>query len=148
MRLEESITAGLVKRIPPNKIRAKSLFVSAEQAIATVRQIPLNRQTCKTILRELYEGLREVCEGVGYCLGFKFRDHESIAFFLLEVLGERSISKKFDRYRRLRNGINYYGNELDLETVREALVEIPLIIAKIRERGSSQMGYNGGEGFK
>jgi len=87
----------------------------------------------KTILRELYEGLRQFCEAIGYQKGYQFLDHESITFFLDDILKENSIATKFDRYRKLRNGINYYGNELLIETTKEALSEIPRIIGLLRK---------------
>ncbi|MBC8485301.1 MAG: hypothetical protein H8D45_04595 [Bacteroidetes bacterium] len=46
---------------------------------------------------------------------------------------EDSLCKKFDRYRKLRNGINYYGEEIDVETVKEAKEEIPEMIKKLEK---------------
>jgi hypothetical protein len=83
------------------------------------------------VLRELYEGLREYCEAIGYIKGYKFLDHESIGYFLRDVLNEPSLYMKFDRYRKLRNGINYYGEDIELETVKEAVAEIPPMIKKL-----------------
>ncbi len=132
MNFEFSLKCGKVKKVMPNKIRASSLFKSSVQAIETAKAIPLDIITSKTILRELYEGLREYCEAIGYLNGYKFLDHESIGFFLRDVLKEQSIFKKFDRYRRLRNGINYYGNDIEIETVKDAISEIPKIIKKLK----------------
>jgi len=75
----------------------------------------LTAKTSKTILRELYEGMREYCEAIGYLRGYKFLDHESIGLFLRDILKEDSLFKRFDRYRKLRNGINYYGEDVELE---------------------------------
>ena len=133
MNFEDSLNSGKVKRIVPHKIRALSLFKSSIQAIETVRLIPLTADTSKTILRELYEGLREYCEAIGYLNGYKFLDHESIGFFLRDVIKERSLFKKFDRYRRLRNGINYYGENIEIETVREAILDIPRLVEELKK---------------
>ena len=122
-----------VSKIAPNKIRASSLFKSSVQAIETAKLISLNIDSLKTILRELYEGLREYCEAIGYLHGYKFLDHESISFFIRDILKEQSIYKKFDRYRKLRNGINYYGENIDIETVKEAIKEIPLLIKELQK---------------
>ena len=106
-----SLNEGKAKKILPNKIRATSLLKSSIEAIETAKLIPLNTKTSKTILRELYEGLREYCEAIGLLHGYKFLDHESITYFLRDLLKE-PIYNKFDRYRKLRNGINYYGGIL------------------------------------
>ena len=53
--------------------------------------------------------------------------------FLRDILKEQSVSMKFDRYRRLRNGINYYGEDIDIETVKEAIIEIPKLIKELEK---------------
>ena len=133
MNFENSLANGNAKKVMPNKIRASSLFKSSIQAIETARVIQLNQNTLKSILRELYEGLREYCEAIGYLSGYKFLDHESIGYFLRDILKEQSASMKFDRYRRLRNGINYYGEDIDIETVKEAIIEIPKLIKELEK---------------
>ncbi len=133
MNFNFCINEGKVKRVIKNNIRAKSLFKSGIQAIETAKIIPLKDTTFKTIFRELYEGLREYCEAIGYLDGYKFLDHESISYFLRDNLKEIVISNKFDRYRKLRNGINYYGEDIDVETIKEALIEIPQLIKSLEK---------------
>ncbi len=81
-----------------------NLFTFSIQAIETAKVIPLNLGTLKSILRELYEGLREYCEAIGYLRGYTFLDHELIGFFLRDVLKEQSFFAQFDRCRRLWYG--------------------------------------------
>lgn len=133
MNFENSLINGKAKKVMPNKIRALSIFKSSTQAIETVKMIQLKQNTLKSILRELYEGLREYCEAIGYLKGYKFLDHESIGYFLRDILKEQSMYMKFDRYRRLRNGINYYGEDVDIETVKEAIIEIPKLIKELEK---------------
>ena len=131
MNFENNLIEGKAKKVIPNSIRAESLFKSSIQAIETAKVIQLTSNTLKSILRELYEGLREYCEAIGYLKGYKFLDHESITYFLKDILKEEIISRKFDRYRKLRNGINYYGEDVDIETIKEALIEIPGMIKSL-----------------
>jgi hypothetical protein len=133
MNFENSLIEGKAKKIMPNKIRASSLFTSSIQAIETAKIIQLDSNTLKSILRELYEGLREYCEAIGYLKGYKFLDHESITYFLRDILKEHPVSIKFDRYRKLRNGINYYGEGIDIETVKEAIIEIPKLVRELEK---------------
>jgi len=133
MNFENSLIEGKAKKVMPNKIRASSFFKSSIQAIETAKAIQLNSNTSKSVLRELYEGLREYCEAIGYLKGYKFLDHESITYFLKDILKEQSVSVKFDRYRKLRNGINYYGEDIDIETVKEAIIEIPKLLKELEK---------------
>ena len=133
MNFENSLNDGKAKKVMSNSIRALSLFKSSIQAIETAKTIKLNQNTLKSVLRELYEGLREYCEAIGYLRGYKFLDHESIGYFLRDVLKEQSVFMKFDRYRKLRNGINYYGEDINVETVKEAIIEIPELVKKLKK---------------
>lgn len=133
MNFEQCISCGKTRKVKPNSIRASSLLKSAIQAIDTAKKIPLDANTSKTILRELYEGLREYCEAIGYLQGHKFMDHESISYFLRDELKEQTNYHKFDKYRKLRNKINYYGKNVDIETVKEALIQIPKIISELNK---------------
>lgn len=131
MNFENSMKEGYVKIVLKNIIRSKSLTKSSKQAIDTARKISLDETTSKTIFRELYEGLREFCEAIGYEKGYKFLSHESITYFLSDILDERDISKIFERYRKLRNGINYYGEDINILTVKEAIRNIQSIIKRL-----------------
>ncbi|MBU1975997.1 MAG: hypothetical protein KKG59_06350 [Nanoarchaeota archaeon] len=133
MSFEQCIKERRARKVMPNKARAASLMESSNQAIATAKTIKLQQSSLKSIFRELYEGLREYCEAIGYLQGYKFMDHESYTHFLRDELREDSIAKKFDRYRKLRNGINYYGDDVDVETVKEALINIPKMINDLKK---------------
>ncbi len=128
INFQDCIEEGKAKKTSINRIRTKSLFKSSRQAIITAKSIPLAESSLKTIFRELYEGFRECCEAIGYLKGYKFFDHLSITYFLRDILKQKYVAMKFDRYRKLRNNINYYGEDINISTVKEALKEIPKII--------------------
>ncbi|MFT4326229.1 MAG: hypothetical protein ACMXYK_01885 [Candidatus Woesearchaeota archaeon] len=50
-----------------------------------------------------------------------FQSHEVIAYFIEEKLGSRSLGVLLNRLRKLRNGRNYYGDDVHEETVRSIL---------------------------
>lgn len=133
MRWKASLEEGYVKKVPLNAIRARSLLKSSEQALASALKITVETDSLKTILRELYEGFHQIGEALGYQRGYKFSSHEAIKYFLEEVLKEEIIAAKFDRYRKIRNGINYYGDEVSEEAVQEARKEIPALIEKLKK---------------
>lgn len=130
-RFAQALEEGYAKKIPPDIIKAKSFIKSSQEAIISAKKLPIEESTSKSILRELYEGLRQYTEAIGYIKGYKFRSHEAITYFLDDILHKTALALKFDRYRKLRNGINYYGDEISLETIKKTLEEIPIIIEKL-----------------
>ncbi len=131
MMFQRSVDDGYVRKVYPDKLKAMSLVRASEEAIKTARKITKSEESYKSIVRELYEGLRQYCEAIGFLHGYKFMSHETITYFLDEILGEKIISAKFDRYRKIRNRINYYGDDVPLEIINGALKEIPEIIESL-----------------
>ena len=134
MFFEKAMQRGEARKIDKDPLRAKSLIKSAEDALLSAKELSLKEHNYKAIIRELYESLRQYAEAIGYLQGYKFSTHEVITIFLKEIVKEEAISLKFDRYRKLRNGINYYGRDVSKETVEKALHEIPELMAQIKKR--------------
>ncbi len=122
---------GYAVEVERDHLRAQSLIKSAKDALLTVKEISLKERNFKSIVRELYEALRQYCEAIGYLEGYKFNSHEAVTYFLNDLLKEEKLSFAFDRYRKLRNGINYYGRDVAEETVKKALIEIPEMVRKL-----------------
>lgn len=133
MLFEKSLEEGYSKVINKDILRAKSLIKSADEAILSVKELNIKDTNLKTILRELYEGLRQYYEAIGYIQGYKFLSHEVITYFIKEKLEEENLSIIFDHYRKIRNSINYYGKDISKETVEKALKEIPENINRLKK---------------
>lgn len=65
---------------------------------------------------------------------FKSFSHEaSIVYLLKGGFNEKDILE-FDRFRRIRNGIKYYGKDCDLSDAEQAIQLADKIINKIKEK--------------
>ena len=56
------------------------------------------------------------------------------AIAISDILNEKEIADAFDRYRKIRNSINYYGTPISLAETQKALVEIPKFIENLRKK--------------
>lgn len=121
MKFKQSIEEGFVLEITSNISRARNLKKQSALALATAKQIPLTQTTASSIFRELYEGIRQYAEALGYEQGYKFQSHESIGYFIEDILENPKLGRLFNRWRKIRNGLNYYGDDVSVETVSEAL---------------------------
>jgi len=138
MSMRDLIEQGLVREIPPNAARAKALVEMSKQAMSVMLKLELSPQNANVIFRELYECLRQAVEAIGYLKGFKFENHESLRAFIEETLQNSQLARDFDRYRKIRNGINYYGELVSVETTAQAMKDIPRYIREISENYSSK----------
>ena len=123
---------GDVKRQRPDKNLAFSTFKDSLERIEFAKQL-LNKAKQKYVLENAYESMREAADSVLYLKGFKSFSHEaSISYLLKEGFNESDIME-FDRFRRIRNGIKYYGKDCDKSDAELAIKLAGSIIAKIKE---------------
>ena len=113
--------------------KAKSLLNMSENMLKTIERIEITDITASTVLSISYEALREVIEALCLMEGYKVYSHEAFTAYLI-ALKEESIAASFDRFRKLRNGINYYGKTVSLPTSEQARKEIQQLCDTLKEK--------------
>ena len=127
------LTKGDVKKQSPDKNLAFAVFKDGLERIEFTKQL-LNKAKPKYVLENAYESMREASDAVLYLKGFKSFSHEaSIAYLAKENFKEQDLTE-FDRFRRMRNGIKYYGKDCDISDAEQAILLAGKIIAKIKEK--------------
>lgn len=138
MNLANAMANGLIKKVKPDNSRAKGLLLASSSTMRVAMKIPIDDSSAGVVLRELYEGMRQFCEALGYQYGYKFESHDAIIPFLREVLKEEHTASILDRYRRARNSLNYYGDPISVETAREAANDIPAQIKTLEKHAKAE----------
>ena len=127
------LTNGDVKKQSPNKNLAFATFKDGLERIEFAKQL-LHKVKPKYVLENAYEAMREASDAVLYLRGFKSFSHEaSISYLTGEDFNEQDIIE-FDRFRRIRNGIKYYGKDCDISDAELAIKLADKIINKIKEK--------------
>jgi hypothetical protein len=108
-----------VKRGSPNPSEAKSLMEQAKDRMNDLLTLSINEKNASFRFESAYECLREAIPSSMAKEGFKPYSHESIVAFAKErgLLNDRE-SQTFDRYREIRNDINYRGQKVTEEAER------------------------------
>ena len=77
--------------------------------------------------------MREAADSILYKEGFKSFSHEaSIVYLIKKGFSEQDLTE-FDRFRKIRNGIKYYGRDCDESDANSAIQLAEKIISKIKE---------------
>ena len=63
--------------------------------------------------------------------GFKIYNHECFTAFLKEFMDLDSESIDFDNFRKIRNSINYYGEDITIEDAESLISKIRLLRKKL-----------------
>jgi len=123
MNFEYFIKSGKVQKGAKDHQKAKALTKMSKNNFKTLKTIEINQSSASLVFSSAYESLRQILEAIALTKGLKVYSHQAFTYFLLE-LGEESVSVMFDRFRKLRNGINYYGKGVSEAVTRQAIKEI------------------------
>jgi len=126
MDVEECKNKGIIRNTKIDTNLVKSLLEISDIKEESLKQVQLNDITINAFLPIAYDSLREVLEA--YCIlhGFKVSNHICLGK-LVKELNPQFDFILFDRLRYMRNGINYYGNKVDLEQGKEIITKIFLL---------------------
>lgn len=133
MKFEDFIRQGLVRRASKDKVLAKSLVQNARKDIEFLNSLKINEKSSRKLTTNYYDVLRSILEAMSAIEGYKIYSHEAFAYFLKEK-NEELLSIKFDRFRKIRNSINYYGEDILVKEAEENVKEIKKIIKILIEK--------------
>jgi|SRR3989344_1915583 len=133
MKLKDFIEKGQVRKASKDVLLIKSLIITAENDLKFLEKINIDDISARKIMSNYYDVLRSIVESMSIIEGYKIYSHEAFTYFLKEK-GEEIISEKFDRFRKIRNKINYYGGNISAEEVKENIEEIKEIIKKLKTK--------------
>lgn len=113
---------------------AESLLQQANERFKDLLTLPLNEQNAPFRYESAYESLREALQSFLSKMGYKPYSHEAIIAFVFE---EKIISEKesitIDRYREIRNDIDYRAVKVTVEETKEIINFVKKIMPQLEE---------------
>jgi uncharacterized protein (UPF0332 family) len=125
MDIEDCIRKNLIRKSQIDSGLIKSLIEISNIKARTVKSIKIieSEQNVVAVLPLAYDSMRELCEALAISIGFKITSHVCLGILLKKHFNEFNITK-FDRFRYIRNSINYYGEKVDTEQGKEIIKNI------------------------
>lgn len=133
MKFEDFLKKGQIKRASKDIQLIKSIISSSDNDLKFLSGLKIDEVSSRKIFSNYYDVLRSILEALALLDGYKVYSHEAFKYFLDEM-GEEVLSIKFDRFRKLRNKVNYYGKSLSVEEVNEYKKELIELIKKFKEK--------------
>ena len=134
MKLNDFIKKGIVKKTEIDKALAKSLIKITSEDLVFLNKLKVSKESARKIMANYYDCLRAIIEAIAALEGIKSYSHEAFTAFLKENKKEEILADKFDRFRKIRNGINYYGKKISIEEAKQHKEDIIQIIAVLKEK--------------
>lgn len=122
-----------VIKISPDLEKSKSLFNTSKRTLKFAEKNILDKETAGILLGNYYESLIEILHSHSYKKGFKILDHKTFVEYIAEVFASKTYSELFDKYRRIRNNIIYYGKLTELGIAKQGIKDIKEIIKFIED---------------
>ena len=130
MDWSECIKNRIVKDVKTDKYLIESTKNIAEIKIKSAKALPDELFIGKITL--LYDALRELLECKALENGYKIYNHECYSAFLKEILDFSNEADLFDKLRKIRNGINYYGRMLDKDESDKVIKDLFSLIRQFK----------------
>jgi len=124
MSLKNFIRKGTVRKATPDKALARALLKGTRNDLKFLEKLKLDEKSSRKIMTNYYDSLRSILEAIASINGHKIYSHEAFKYFLKEILKEDLMAIKFDRFRRIRNSINYYGEDISVIETKENVKDI------------------------
>jgi len=127
MKFQDFINRGDVRRTTPDHNLVRSLIAFAKRDILFLESLKIDENSSRTIMVGFYDSLRSILDAIGSLEAFKVYSHYAFVYLLREM-GEEILAGKFDRFRKIRNSIKYYGKDISAEETREYVEDIKSMI--------------------
>ena len=137
MEFNDFIKNGKVRKGEKDVMLAKSLVNAAKQDLEFLESLEVNELSARKIFSNYYDTLRTIIEAMAALDGFKIYSHEAFTFYLKDKNEENS-AMDFDRFRKIRNRINYYGKEISKEEVLQHKGKIKKLIKSLQNKYLSE----------
>lgn len=134
MDWQECKDKKFVKDVNIDENLIKSLIKSSEKRLESNNRLKLDETTSSTKISIVYESLREILEAFAIKKGFKIYNHECFCAFLKEICNDNYSSMNFDKFRKIRNKINYYGKDIPIKESEIIIKEIILLRKEIMNK--------------
>ncbi len=133
MNFIDFIKDGKVKKSLVDKALAKSLLSGITIDLKFLNKITIDEFSARKIMISYYDTLRSILEAIAALDGYKIYSHEAFTIYLIEK-DEEVLANKFDRFRRIRNAINYYGKDISVIECKENIISIKIVINLLKNK--------------
>ncbi|MBI3412578.1 MAG: hypothetical protein HY051_00670 [Candidatus Aenigmarchaeota archaeon] len=131
MDWENCVNEGTAVKVSINEERMRSLRNSAKATLEFVESVEMNENNASILLKNMYDAVLELLHAYLLSKGYKVLNHLCIGYYLRDVLGNREFFYLFDRYRKIRNSITYYGVRVEPATAKHGINELGELFGKI-----------------
>ncbi len=120
MDLDDCYKKNFIKRTRIDKELIRSLIEMSKIQEDSVNKAKIDEINISAYVSMAYDSLRGVLEALCILKGYKVTSHICLGELLRTLISDFDFNS-FDRFRYIRNGINYYGTKVDYRAGKEVI---------------------------
>ncbi len=120
MDLEECKRKGFIRKTFVDDNLIKSLIEMSKISEKEIKVVNLNEDNVSVYISIAYDSLREILEAICISKGYKVTSHVCVGELLKRLIQDFDFYS-FDRFRFIRNSINYYGKKIGFKEGKEII---------------------------
>ena len=133
MDFKECVKKRIIKKTSSDLDLIESLKKSSSGKLESSRMLKVSNVTAGSIITLAYDSLRELLEAVALKNRYKVYNHECYYSFLKDIVNNNNLALSFDKIRKIRNSVNYYGKGLSVEDAKQIFDEICILILQCKK---------------
>jgi uncharacterized protein (UPF0332 family) len=123
MDLDDCYKKNFIKKTRIDKGLIRSLIEMSKIKENSVNNAKIDEINISAYLSMAYDSFRETLEALCILKGYKVTSHICLGELLKNLIPEFDFVN-FDRFRYVRNGINYYGTKVDYQQGKEVIIKM------------------------
>jgi len=123
MDLDECYKKNFIKKTRIDRELVRSLIEMSKIKEDSVNNAQVNETNISAYVSMAYDSLRETFEALCILKGYKVTSHICLGELLKNLVSDFDFNN-FDRFRYIRNGINYYGAKVDYKQGKEIITKM------------------------
>jgi uncharacterized protein (UPF0332 family) len=123
MDLDDCYKKNFIKKTRVDKELIKSLIEMSKIKKDSVNNAKIDEINISAYVSMAYDSLRETLEALCILKGYKVTSHICLGELLKTLISDFDFNS-FDRFRYVRNGINYYGTKVDHQQGKEIIMKM------------------------
>ena len=133
MDWKECVEKSLTKKIQVDTALISSLKETSKNKFISAASLEISEITASSIITLYYDSLRELLEALAIKHSYKIYNHECYTCFLKSVLNDEETADAYDRVRKIRNAINYYGKRISVDEAKTTIAGIKNLIDRCKK---------------
>lgn len=129
---KECLEENKARRVTIDRAKAKALIETAKERLKFLKNDTSKDSNPNFLFEGCYTSLTELLHALVLTEGWKVENHVCLGNYLRDISKREDLFRAFDDCRYKRNGLVYYGKNMDFEVARDSVKKAAKLIEELQ----------------